>query len=174
MFRKTRLIAILFVLLLLIFSCRTTAYLHDETSNERQMELKKHRSGNIFGDIGLTLTSIIVLAAADVDPGLYPDGRDFKKIKLQNPTNDTIYVNMLTDVFWDEENYCDFMDIRIPPHKICKMLVPVDANYNIYFSNTPESEDDVEFIEVNTDDVRRLSLYPGLTKIDLSSKVESD
>jgi hypothetical protein len=69
---------------------------------------------------------------------------------------------MLTDFFWDEDNYCDFMDIRIPPKEKCKLLLPVDANYNVYFSATPEKDDD-EHIEINTNDFKRISLYPGLT-----------
>jgi hypothetical protein len=69
---------------------------------------------------------------------------------------------MLADVYWDEENYCDFMDIRIPPHSNCKVLVPTDANYNLYFSNTQESEDD-EKINFYTNGIKKISLYPGLT-----------
>ena len=103
---------------------------------------------------------MFVSAVANVDAGIYPEGHEFKKLKLKNPTSDTVYVNMLTNVFWDEDNYCDFMDIRIPPYEICKILVPVDANYNVYFSNTPESDDD-ELLEINTDDFRKLTLLPN-------------
>lgn len=127
------------------------------------MELKKHRSGNVFADIGLTIASIFVSTAINFNLGLYPEGQDFKKLKLINPTADTIYINMLTDVYWDKENYCDFMDIRIPPDEKCKALVPVDANYNLYFSHTPESDDD-EMLQIKTSNIKKISLYPGLTK----------
>lgn len=156
-------IKVLFVLLI-IQSCTTGRYFYDQESQSRQTELKKHRSGNIFADIGLTMASLFVLAAVDIDPGLYPQGREFKKLKLINPSEDTIYVNMLTDVYWDEENFCDFFDIRIPPGGKCRVLVPVDANYNLYFSHTPESEDD-ELLNINTGDFKRISLYKGLTII---------
>lgn len=81
-----------------------------------------------------------------------------------NPTKDTMYINMLTDVTWDKNDYCDFMDIRIPPKTNCKVLVPVDANYNLYFSNTPEDDDD-EMLEIFTSDINKLSLYPGITLV---------
>lgn len=100
----------------------------------------------------------------EVDIGWYPSEQEFKKINLINPTNDTLYVNMLTDVYWDKENYCDFMDIRIPAKKNCKVLVPVNANYNLYFSNTPESTDD-EMLKVFTSDIKKVSLSPGITVV---------
>ena len=162
MFRKTKIITFC-IAVIVLFSCSSSEHFHDPVSRNRQMELKKHRSGNVFADIGLTITSIFISSAINVDVGFYPEGQDFKKLKLANPTTDTIYVNMLTDVYWDEENYCDFMDIRIPPNEKCKILVPVDANYNLYFSTTPESDDD-EMLQINTDDIKRISLYPGLTK----------
>jgi len=162
MFRKTQIIIFLIIVTFSI-SCSSPKYFHDSVSRDRQKELKKHRSGNVFADVGLTVASIFVSSAINFDLGLYPEGQDFKKIKLVNPTTDTIYVNMLTDVYWDKDNYCDFMDIRIPPKVKCKVLVPVDANYNLYFSNTPESDDD-EMLQVNTNDFKKISLYPGLTK----------
>ena len=71
---------------------------------------------------------------------------------------------MLTDLEWDENNFCDFMDIRIPPGKKCKLLVPEGAFYNIYFSTTPRSDDD-EFFEVFTGDIRKVVLKPGMTVV---------
>ncbi|HKI88467.1 MAG TPA: hypothetical protein VKA38_05520 [Draconibacterium sp.] len=164
MCRKTK-ITTFIAIAILFFSCSSQKYFHDTVSRDRQMELKKHRSGNVFADIGLTIASMFVMTAANVNLGLYPEGQDFKKLKLINPTSDTLFVNMLTDVFWDKENYCDFMDIRIPPNEKCKILVPVDANYNLYFSNTFKSEDD-EMLEINTNEIKKISLYPGLTKTD--------
>ena len=71
---------------------------------------------------------------------------------------------MLTDAIWDKNDYCDFMDIRIPPQKNCKILVPVATNYNLYFSNTPQNDDD-EMLSIFTSDVKNISLYSGLTKM---------
>lgn len=164
MFSNTKNISLIIATAFLL-SCSSPKYFHDPVSRDRQMELKKHRSGNIFADIGLTITSIFISTAVNIDLAMFPQGQDFKKLKIINPTADTLYVNMLTDVFWDEENYCDFMDIRIPPKEKCKVLVPVDANYNLYFSITPDSDDD-EMLEINTNDLKKISLYPGLTKTD--------
>ena len=108
------------------------------------------------------ILSIFTDAALNVESSWVPSEQEFKKLNLINPTSDTIYVNMLTDVYWDEEDYCDFMDIRLPPKTNCKVLVPVNTNYNLYFSNTPESDDD-EMLEIFTSDLKRVSLYPGLT-----------
>lgn len=155
-------------ILLLVYSCSSPKYFHDQSSFERQKELKKDRSGNIASDIGIGILSTFSSAAFEVDLGWYPSEQEFKKIKLNNPSSDTIYVNMLTDVYWDENNYCDFMDIRIPPHEKCKVLVPLNANYNLYFSNTPQSDDD-EMLEVFTNAIKKLTLTPGLTIINDST-----
>lgn len=162
--RKRDTAVVILLVAILLSSCASGKYFYDVESRERQKELRKHRSGNVFGDIGLMIASAFVMAALEIETDFYPEGQEFKKIKLINPTKDTIYVNMLTDVYWDEENFCDFMDIRIPPRQKCLMLVPVNANYNIYFSNTREEEDD-EMLEINTDSFKRLSLYPGMTVI---------
>jgi hypothetical protein len=155
---------VIFILLtgFLLSSCVSQEYFYDADSRERQKELKKHRSGNIFADAGLMIASVFVMAAFEIETDLLPQDREFRKLKIINPTHDTLYVNMLTDVYWDEENYCDFMDIRIPPVKKCLIFVPVNAIYNVYFSHTPESEDD-EMMEINTANFKRISLYPGLT-----------
>ncbi len=162
--RKLKFISAILSLSILFISCSSQKYFFDPESRERQKDLKKNRSGNVFGDIGLMMASAFVSATLEVETDFVPQGQEFKKIKLINPTKDTIYVNMLTDVYWDQDNFCDFMDIRIPPFEKCSMLVPVNADYNVYFSNTPEEEDD-EVLEINTDDFRKLSLYPGLTII---------
>jgi hypothetical protein len=71
---------------------------------------------------------------------------------------------MLTDIYWDENNYCDFMDIRIPPKKNCKILVPVNAEYNVYFSNTAQNDDD-ELLQINTSEFKKISLKTGIRNV---------
>lgn len=116
------------------------------------------------------LGSAFVGAMLECEVDYVPSEQQFKKINLINPTNDTIYVNMLTDLVWDNKNYCDFMDIRIPPKLNCKVMVPMHAVYNLYFSNTPQNDDD-EMIEMYTTDVKRFRLYPGMTlEADTSSE----
>lgn len=146
----------------LFCACSSPKFFHDQSSYKRQVELKKDRSGNVFSDISLGILSAISSETLDVNMGWYPSEQEFKKINLNNPTKDTIYVNMLTDVYWDEFDYCDFMDIRIPPYENCKVLVPLNANYNLYFSNTSENDDD-EMLEIFTNDIKKISLTPGMT-----------
>src|SRR5680860_688188 len=147
---------ILITSILILNSCSAPKHFYDKSSFERQKELKKDRSGNVLSGIALGIVSVFSSAVLDFDVGWYPSDQEFKKMKLINPTSDTIYVNMLTDVYWDEENYCDFMDIRIPPNSNCKVLVPVNANYNLYFSNTAENDDD-EMLEIFTSDLKKVS-----------------
>lgn len=151
-------------LLLLAYSCATPQYIFNAESLHRQKELRKSRSGHVFADIGLSFLSLVSLAALDTDLDLFPSGKEFKTLKLINPTADTIYINMLTDLVWDKTDYCDFMDIRIPPKKKCKVLVPLDAVYNLYYSNTPESEDD-ELLEIFTSNIKKVEFNPGLPNI---------
>lgn len=157
------------ILISLLQSCATPQYFFDESSKKRQKELRQSRSGNVVGDIFVGIGSVFVGAMLETEIDIYPTDQEFKKLNLINPTTDTMYVNMLTDVYWDEENYCDFMDIRIPPKLNCKVMVPVNANYNLYFSNTPESDDD-EMLEIFTTEIKRISLTPGITAVQDTTK----
>lgn len=148
----------------LLAACSSPQYFHDSSSYERQKDLQDTRSANVFGDIFLGVTSVCMAAAFDGEVEFYPSEQQFKKLKLINPTKDTMYVNMLTDLYWDENNYCDFMDIRIPPKTECKIIVPMNANYNLYFSPTPESDDD-EMLEIFTTDIKRISFKPNMTTL---------
>lgn len=155
-------IPIFILLILVMYSCSSPQYFHDKSSYNRQKELQNSRSAKITSDIALGVLSVFSAAALDFEVGWVPSEQKFKKLNLINPTQDTIYINMLTDVVWDELDYCDFMDIRIPPKMECKVLVPMNANYNLYFSNTPQSDDD-ELLEIFTTDLNKISLYPGIT-----------
>jgi hypothetical protein len=153
------------LILILIFSslsCNSYKYIHDSDSKKRQHEIQKNRSGNVVSGIFLTLGSAIFGAATGVYVGYTPEGQNFKRLIIKNPSTDTMYVNMLTDVSWDNENYCDFMDIRVPPGKKCKVLVPLDVTYNIYFGNTDHPEKD-ELLEINTAEIRKITLFPKIT-----------
>lgn len=154
---------------LLLFSCSAPQYFHDPSSRKRQKELRETRSANVVGDVFMGFTSVCMAAAFDGEVEFYPTEQQFKKLKLVNPTADTMYVNMLTDIYWDENNYCDFMDIRIPPKTDCKVMVPLAASYNLYFSPTPQSEDD-EMLEIYTSSVKRISLKPGMTLLGENEK----
>jgi len=156
---------LILVALVLLQACAAPKFFHDPSSLERQKELRNSRSANVFVDIGAAIGNTVLGAAFETEIGFDISEQQFKKLNLLNTTGDTMYVNMLTDVYWDENNYCDFMDIRIPPKLNCKVMVPIDANYNIYFSTTPESEDD-EMLEVNTSSIKRIKLIPRVTPVE--------
>ncbi len=162
---------ILLIIILLLQACATPNYFYDESSHKRQQELRDSRSSNVFEDIMTGIGCVVAGAVLEADIDFIPHGQEFKKIKLANITKDTMYVNMLTDVYWDENNYCDFMDIRIPPRQICKVMVPMDASYNLYFSTTPQQEDD-EMLEIFTTEINKISLYPGITEIKDTVNIE--
>lgn len=149
---------------ILFHACSTPQYIHDTASYERQKELQNCRSNNVFSEIIIGFGSVCTSAILDTDIGYYPDEQQFKKLNLINTTSDTMYVNMLTDVIWDKEDYCDFMDIRIPPSLNCKVMVPVETLYNLYFSTTPQSDDD-ELMQINSSDTKNIKLYSGITHL---------
>ncbi len=159
-------ISTLFVFL--IISCSSPKYIYNTDSYNRQQELQEMRSEKVFGEI-LNFSSTIISAAFDSEYDLWiPGEQHLKKLNLINPTSDTIYVNMLSDVYWTDSVYCDFMDIRIPPKERLKILVPLDTNYNLYFSNTPQNDDD-ELMEINTDDVKQITLKPSVNLLSNTS-----
>ena len=158
-FRTT---AVFLALVMLLSSCSTPRYIHDPASYELQKEIKNKRVGNVFGDLFLTAGST-VLAVLTGFFVYMPSGKSLKKIALQNSGTDTLQVNMLTDMAWKDENYADMMDLRIPPGKTARLLLPAGAIYNLYFSNTPGTEEDDEFLVFDTANMRKVTLYPGLT-----------
>ena len=148
----------LFLVVILCFCvCSAPKYIHDISSFNRQKEIRNTRSAHVFGDILIGSVTIIASAYIGEEIEWEPTLQNFKKLSLINPTTDTIYINMLTDIYWDKNNYCDFMDIRIPPKQSCRILVPVDAVYNVYFSNTLQNDDD-ELLEINTSKINRINL----------------
>lgn len=154
----------LLIIILITISCASSRYIYDEASIARQKKLKGNRAGNVVGDAFLTTGSIVLAAFTGVYINYIPEGRNFKKITLQNASDDTIQVNMVTDMLWNDSIYCDFMDIRIPPNEKCRLLVPEGALYNVYFREIMDTEDD-EMVEINPGSRRKLILYPGMTKV---------
>ncbi len=150
--------------LILIQACATPQYIYDKSSYKRQKELCSSRSNNVFCEIMAGIGSVCASVILETEIGYYPDEQQFKKLNLVNTTNDTMYINMLTDVIWDKTDYCDFMDIRIPPHLNCKVMVPVETLYNVYFSTTPENDDD-EMLQIYTSDLNKIKLSAELIGI---------
>ncbi|MBP7505469.1 MAG: hypothetical protein KA780_08490 [Prolixibacteraceae bacterium] len=161
--RSVRTTAMGMALVMFLSACSTTSYIHDQASLELQKEIKNKRAGNVFGDIFLTTGSMVLAVLTGVFVYSPSGNRSLKKVALQNNGPDTLQVNMLTDLTWKDENYADMMDIRIPPGKTARLLLPAGAVYNLYFSNTPGTEADDEFLVFDTATMRKVTLYQGLT-----------
>jgi hypothetical protein len=155
---------LLWNIIIVFCSCSSPKYFHDISSFNRQKEIRNTRSANVLGDVLVGSVTIVASACIGEEIEWQPTEQNFKKLCLINPSTDTVYVNMLTDIYWDKNDYCDFMDIRIPPKQSCRILVPVNAVYNVYFSGTPQNDDD-EMIEINTSEKSRINLLPGMTII---------
>ncbi|NQU87480.1 MAG: hypothetical protein HQ541_17130 [Mariniphaga sp.] len=158
---KPKIFVFLITIVILFQGCNSYQYIYDSDSQERQRELQKNRSGNVAGEIFSFLGAVILEASTGVYVDYVPEEQEFKRFNLMNPTKDTMYVNMLSDLSWDNENYCDFMDIRIPPNDNCRILLPLFANYNIYFGISDNPEED-QLLEINTSYKRKITLIPEI------------
>lgn len=152
-----------FILLLFESSCTSTRYLTDQTSIERQKDMKQNRTGGNIGDVFLNIAGLFISATLNTGYEVYSSERSFKRISVVNQSADTLFVNMVTDIVWKETGYCDIMGIVLPPGTKQKLLAPYPAAYNVYF-RTPYSDE--EKIEIRTDGKRRrISLRDGMTTV---------
>lgn len=148
----------------LVWSCASSRYIQDDASVERHKKIRGNRTANIVGDTFITTGFLVLSAILGSDEIELPESsRLFKTITLHNQSSDTMIINMLTDYILRDSIYCDIMDMRIPPNKKSRLLLPNGALYNVYFSNTPEPDDD-EMIQYDTQSRRKLVLRPGMTK----------
>lgn len=150
--------------LLLFSSCITYRFIRDEKSLKMERQLHGERAGRVVGDSFLVaiLGFLSAITNMDLVDGFLPDQK-LSHLTLSNVSSDTLQVNMLAGQALKDSQYCDFRDIRIPPGSKCRLLVPVNCNYNLYFSNTINSEEDDEFMEINTVINLKLKLFPGMT-----------
>lgn len=153
-----------FLIVILLNSCSTTKYITDAESLEKHRMMKSTRSGNIAATSALSVGSVILSLILNTDPVFQPTigSGAFKRVKLKNISQDTLYVNMLSDYELSDSIFLDYMGIRIPPQKTCRLLIPHPSNYYIYFSPTMEPGKD-EKIELQSVYRRKQVLYPGMT-----------
>jgi hypothetical protein len=144
-------------------SCITYQFIRDENSLLLQKKIQGKRTANIAGGSFLTLGTAALGVLTGIYVGYAPGMRKLKSVRLINNSADTMQVNLLSDQIWKDSVYCDIRDIRIPPGEKCRLLLPASALYNIYFSNTINSEDDDEIIQVNPMAGSKIILYPGMT-----------
>lgn len=156
---------LIFLSLSLLFSCKTSGYITDKESIERQKEMRKYRTGVNFADVGLMIASSVGTVLTGVSVYTEPRAKSFRKLKLVSETKDTLYINMVTDLLWKDSVYCDIRDIVLPPFRSARVIVPLNAAYNIFFRTDYNAPDD-EKTEINTDKVRRVKLNPEATKPD--------
>ncbi len=160
-FMKTMLPAI--ILFCMVGSCASSRYIQDELSVERHKKIRGSRAANVVGDAFLTTRCLMFSAILGSDEIELPEStRAFKTVTLHNQSPDTLIINMLTDFILRDSIYCDIMNMRIPPYKKGRLLLPNGALYNVYFSTTPEPGDD-EMIQFETHLKRKLALRPGMT-----------
>lgn len=149
---------------ILFGGCTNTRYLTDANSIERQKDMKSNRVGKNIGEGCLNMSLFILAGVLNYDFEPIESERAFKRISVVNQSLDSLYVNMVTDILWKEEGYCDIMGIVLPPGAKQKLLLPYPAAYNVYF-RSPNSEE--EMLEIRTDSkLRRVNLKTGMTIIE--------
>ena len=152
-----------YVLLIIFSSCATSAYITDRESVERQKEMRRHRTGINFAEAGALFASAVGEAFTGVNIYPEPSQQSFRKMILVNDSKDTLFINMVTDWLWKDSVYCDIRDIVMPPRQSAKVIVPMGVAYNVFFRKDFYAPDD-EKVEINTSEVRRLKLSPGIEK----------
>ena len=144
--------------------CTNTRYLTDTTSIDRQHQMRANRTGGNMGDVGINFANILMAAIFDISYEVHSRDRNFKRISIVNQSADSLYVNMVTDIVWKEDGFCDIMGIVLPPGAKQKLLVPYPAAYNVYF-HSPFTEE--ENLEIRTDHkLRRIDLRAGMTLVE--------
>ena len=158
-------IVVLIISLSLIFSCTTSVYITDPVSAQRQREMMSNRTGTNILEGGLLVVSTVVAVFTGVVVYPRPQEQSFRKLVLLSQSKDTLFINMVTNYQWKESGYADIRDIVMPPFKKAKVIVPMGADYNVYFRNNYFAPDD-EKLEVNTSNKRRLKLKPMVFRQD--------
>ena len=156
-----------FIALIVFSSCVTSAYITDEQSSERQKEMRRYRTGLNFSEAGIIFASAVGEAFTGINVYSEPS-HSFRKMVLVNQVKDTLFINMVTDRLWKDSDYCDIRNIVLPPLLSAKVIVPMGAAYNIFFRTDFNAPDD-EKIEINTSQVVRVKLKPGIGKLDVNT-----
>ncbi len=162
MFKKNSILLVLSAIII-FGGCTNTRYLTDPASIDRQRDMRTHRVGKNIAEGCLNLSFFILSGVLNTEFGPLESERTFKRISIVNQSVDSLYVNMVTDIVWKEDGYCDIMGIVLPPGAKQKLLVPYPAAYNVFFQ-TPFTEE--EKLEVRTDSkLRRIDLRAGMTQV---------
>jgi hypothetical protein len=151
------------ILIFLFSSCATSVYITDQESIKRQKEMRKYRTGRNFLEAGIMFAAAVGQALTDVNVYPEPASQSFRKFVLVNKSQDTLFINMVTDWLWRDSTYCDIREIVMPPLQSAKVIVPMGVSYNVFFRNDFNAPDD-EKVEINTAETGRVRLNPGKEK----------
>jgi hypothetical protein len=138
--------------------CASTKYITDHNSIYLQHQMHVHRSGVKTGDILLNTANFIMSVTLGTEFEITASERAFKHIVIGNESVDTMTVNMVTDIEWEDSVYCDIMGIVLPPKAQQKLLVPYPAAYHIFYCTPYRSEDSL-LIQTN-DKKKQYNLIP--------------
>ena len=83
---KKHLPPIIVLLVVFFYSCTTPQYFHDESSYQRQKELRNCRSGNVLTDVACGIGSVLFAVATESEVNYIPSEQQFTKLKIENPT----------------------------------------------------------------------------------------
>lgn len=159
--KSKRFILLVLAATLMCGGCTSTRYFTDQASIKRQNEMRSKRTGGNVGDVLVNFASVFASALLNTEYEVYSGERSFKKITVSNESNDSLYVNMVTDIKWKDSTYCDILGIALPAGARQKVLAPFPAAYNVYFRKPGSDE---EKLEIRTDArLRVIRLKPGMT-----------
>ena len=149
--------------LIFLANCKTSSYITDQESRQRQKMIRRYRTGINFSDVFVQVGSAVTTAMTGYNINSELNSKSFRKLRLKNECQDTLFVNMVTDYLWRDSSYCDIKEIVIPPLKTAKLIAPLGATYNVYFRKDFDAPDD-EKIEINTGKDRLVRLGAEMAK----------
>lgn len=150
--------------LIFLVNCKTSSYITDQESRQRQKMIRRYRTGINFTDVFVQVGSAVTSAMTGYNINSELNSKSFRKFRLKNEGQDTLFVNMVTDYLWRDSSYCDIREIVIPPLKTAKLITPLGATYNVYFRKEFNAPDD-DKIEINTGSDRLVTLGGESAKI---------
>jgi hypothetical protein len=153
---------LIFILLaaFILGGCASSQYITDKDSIKRQQKMKMHRVGVNAGTVCLNMLSMTVAVLLNSAYEPFTSEQTSRKIKLVNLESDTMTVNMVTDILFQDSIYCDVMGIVLPPGASQKVLIASPGAYNIYYRTTVKEEKKLEFYD-NRQRVVKLKMLPN-------------
>ena len=99
---RLKFISLVLAVLVCCGGCTNTRYLTDSTSIDRQHDMRSNRVGKNIGEGFLNMSFLILAAVLNTEFALVESEREFKRITLKNESQDSLIINMVTDIVWKE------------------------------------------------------------------------